>query len=204
MEILDFIFDSQRRFRSRFATSTSQPTPISRSSFLLPPNFPDVPVDVSPSPTPVPSPFVRPILGSKSSNVKHPVFAQLQPKPLEPSPFTALPPKLSTKFKNLRAKSSNLKALTVDSPSPKTKSVDVEFLGGIGGVSKRRMEQFDAARMKLEGNVTPIDRREESVDEDERDLVGKGTGHSGSTFARTPKFATKNRGQRRAGISSLR
>lgn len=204
MAILDFIFDSQRRFRSRFATSPPQPTPVSRSSFLRPSPLPDVPVDVSPSPTPV-APFARPILGSKSNNVKHPVFAQLQAKPLEPSPFTALPPKLATRFKNLRAKPSNLKALIVESPSPKKKTVDVEFLGGKSGVSKRRMEQFDAARMKLEGNVTPIEQRQRSdEDEEESDLVGRGVGDSGSSFARTPKFSTKNRGQRRAGVSSLR
>jgi hypothetical protein len=69
-----------------------------------------------------------------------------------PSPFTALPPKLGLKMR-IRAKM-----------SPKKKTVDVGFLGTTV-VTKRRKDQFDAARRKLEGTGTP----EEQISDGESD-----------------------------------
>lgn len=86
------------------------------------------------------------------------------------SPFTALPPKLGfgSKLRGLRAKM-----------SPK-KTVDTTFLGTEkGAVSKRRKEQFDAARRRLEGTGLASEQRSD----DESDVTGvleaEGTGSIG-------------------------
>lgn len=185
-EILEFIFTSQRRFRSLVSASLGIAlTPVPSPTRMLPPpigrfgyhaSSPDVPVSVGNSPIFLPLPLaktktlapLRKPLASKSVN--RPTQLAVATK-VGPSPFTALPTRISTRLKVLHDPSA-----THDEPSPSKKNVDVSFLGGKSGVSRRRMQEFDAARRKLEGSGTAKDQAQRSDGESDVELVGEGSG----------------------------
>ena len=185
-DMLQFLFDSQNRFRSlaplgSYGSLSGYPSPDIYPAHALSPPTPLVssdgsnaksdygPVEISPpSPSPVPvlkAPRRMPF-GSKPVN-RQLVLTKSTSSPQKEesalSPFTALPPKLG-----LRSK------LTSSSP---TKKVDLSFLGSAKPVSQRRKDALDAARRKLEGLSAEQDDGG-SGSEDTGVLEAKGEGDS--------------------------
>lgn len=195
-DILQYLFDSQNRFHSRAyhpvtaslvgypspdvypSHAMSPPTPMVSSDGSNSKEPPGVPTEVSPpSPSPIPPRKIRMPLGAKPVN-RQLVLTKSTSSPKKDeslSPFTALPPKLGFKMRGLRSK---LAASPV-------KAVDVGFLGGGKPVTKRRKDQFDAARRKLEGVGSVEEQRSEGESESENSGVLEAKGEGGSIgFAR--------------------
>lgn len=190
-DILHFLFDSQNRFHSRVHHGSATPLPNLPSPAVYPhhavsPPTPNVssdgshskdpeepPVEVSPpSPSPIPVKKIRMPLGAKPVNrqlVLTKSTSSLKKQEPALSPFTALPPKLGLRLR------SKLAAATT---SPK-KMVDVGFLEGKSKpVTRRRKDQFDAARRKLEGLGAADEQRSDGESESENSGVieAKGEG----------------------------
>ncbi|KAK4047094.1 hypothetical protein OIV83_005657 [Microbotryomycetes sp. JL201] len=188
-DILLFILDSQTRFRS-----CVPPRPHASSILGLrsPPIYPDH--ALSPA-----TPFVSDTsMQTDYAVIDKPVSPVRYSKPSKPvnrrilatnsinasestkgfSPFTALPPKLSIR-KKLRSSSLVLVDNSVPrktvSPSKRKSGVDTSFLGD-SVVSKRRKDQFDAARRKLDGVGTASEQQsEEDTIEFDRTTLGTGS-----------------------------
>ncbi|KAK4702477.1 hypothetical protein P7C70_g3742, partial [Phenoliferia sp. Uapishka_3] len=179
------------------------PTPsLSPDDSASPPSVQNYPSDTPLSPL-SPSPIVvkpRRILGEKPIN-RQLILTQSTSSPRKEevlSPFTALPPKLMLKgrLRGLKAKLS---------PSPKKKVVDVTFLSN--KPTKRRVNQWDAARRKLEGVGAPEEQRSDDEDTtgDTGVLEAAGEGSAFTTFVKTPKLSTSRpKVRRKPGLTHLR
>jgi len=97
------------------------------------------------------------------------------------SPFTALPPRLSSKLRGLRG----AKAVPDESP----KKVDTGFLGD--NATRRRQGQFNAAMRKLEGVGVPAEQRSDEETDDTGVLEAKGEATEELSFTKcvgSPSF----------------
>ncbi|GAA6052146.1 hypothetical protein JCM3770_001242 [Rhodotorula araucariae] len=217
--VLEFLFYSQTRFPSsphflRMESLVSlaydvPPTPP--SPIRIPPPLIDSPLDVRdllPSTPPSPEkilslksgPARRKPLAAKPLNQQVTGLSQStssssrQPKE-DLSPFTALPPRISSKLRGLRAR--------VVSGSPK-KVVDTAFLGE--KTTKRRQGQFNAAMRRLEGVGAPTEQRSDDETDDTGVLEAKGEATEELSFTRTPRLATNRSAKvrRRTALSSMR
>ncbi|GAA5838012.1 hypothetical protein JCM11251_006823 [Rhodosporidiobolus azoricus] len=142
------------------------PSPIVDSSFET--DWRDLILSRSPSPAPPPrrrpAPPPRRVLGEKLINQQVAALSSSTSSPSKApkkdhSPFTALPPRLGSKLRAVRAKMSSSSAASglELSTSPKPKKVDTSFLGS--RVSSRRQEQLEAAMRRLEGTGKPSEQR---------------------------------------------
>ncbi|KAM0786974.1 hypothetical protein ACM66B_002392 [Microbotryomycetes sp. NB124-2] len=227
-DILVFILDSQTRFRSCLPPQSHASLLGSRSPSIFPAHAPSPPTPlvsdtsmqteetifnhfVSPTKFAKPSkPVNRRVLAAKSANLSQ--TASQATKGDGSSPFTALPPKLGLRSK-LRSSTVASSAESIDatasratvSPSKRKSGVDTAFLGDLG-VSKRRKDQFDAARRKLDGVGSASEQQSED-DTIEFDKVKKSeaTGTGSETFKKTPRVANaRTKFKRRQALSMIR
>lgn len=192
-DVLDFLFDSQNRFRS-YAHLKSHfsmldlPSPELLPTEALSPSTPNLSLDnsmtarllsplqlltpMSPSPASTKSHSeTRFPLGVKSVNSQQASTKSRDHREEQNdgtlSPFTALPPKLGMRVRGVRS----MVATAVTAPA--RKSVDTTFLG-TDAVTQRRKKQFDAARRKLEGVGYAAEQRSDSDSEYTGVLEAKG------------------------------
>ncbi|GAA5883158.1 hypothetical protein JCM16303_006118 [Sporobolomyces ruberrimus] len=114
---------------------------------------------------------LRKVLGNKSVNT---ALSRSTSEPIKEdalSPFTALPPRLGSKLRGIRAKT-----------SPVKKKVDTTFLGD--AASRRRQAQFNAAARRLEGTGFPSEQRSDEDTDDTGVLEAKGEATDEFTFTR--------------------
>ncbi|GAA5900397.1 hypothetical protein JCM8208_005350 [Rhodotorula glutinis] len=207
--ILEFIFYSQTRFPS--------PPHLARLSSWVPLAFDDPPTP--PSPIRIPPPIVDSppgvvdvVLTTRAAPVRRkplaakPLNRQVaelsrstsspskQPKE-DLSPFTALPPRLSSKLRGLRGG----KAAPIESP----KRVDTGFLGD--NATRRRQGQFNAAMRKLEGVGVPMEQRSDEETDDTGVLEAKGEATEELSFTKTPRLSSaRPKVRRKVGLASMR
>lgn len=174
--ILEFIFYSQTRFPS--------PPHLVRLSSWVPLAFDDPPTPPSPIriPPPIvdsPAEVVDVVLASRAAPVRRKPLvvksgnrvAELSQSTSSPSkrpkedlsPFTALPPRLSSKLRGVRGK---------PLPTKSPKKVDTAFLGD--NATRRRQGQFNAAMRRLEGVGVPTEQRSDEETDDTGVLEAKG------------------------------
>lgn len=234
--ILEFLFYSQNRFPSpahllrmdSFIPSAFDDPPTPPSPIRIPSPIVDSPIEYEHAEPEAIAPVVVPAkplkaatvprktLGPKSVNRMVAALSQSASSSVQPhkedSPFTALPPRLSSKWRGMRGK--------VASKSPK-KVVDTGFLGD--SATTRRQGQFNAAMRRLEGVGAPSEQRSDEETDDTGVLEAKGEATEDLTFSkyvfvyclcvpvsltrvsRTPRLSTSRpRVRRRTVLSSLR
>ncbi|BGP50980.1 hypothetical protein JCM10450v2_006906 [Rhodotorula kratochvilovae] len=208
--ILEFIFYSQTRFPSpphllrmtSFVPLAYDDPPTPPSPIRIPPPIIDSPlamIDLVSSTPPSPEPVRRRPLAAKPLNRQVAELSQSTSSPSKQpkedlSPFTALPPRLSSKLRGLRAK--------MGSKSPK-KAVDTAFLGE--KATKRRQGQFEAAMRRLEGVGLPTEQRSDEETDDTGVLEAKGEATEELTFTKTPRLSTSRpKVRRKTALSTLR
>ncbi|GAA5920811.1 hypothetical protein JCM3775_003962 [Rhodotorula graminis] len=207
--ILEFIFYSQTRFPS--------PPHLVRLSSWVPLAFDDPPTP--PSPVRIPPPIVDSppdavdvVLTTRAAPVRRkplaakPLNRQVaelsrstsspSKKPKEDlSPFTALPPRLSSKLRSLRGGQ--------PAPTENAKKVDTGFLGD--NATRRRQGQFNAAMRKLEGVGAPAEQRSDEETDDTGVLEAKGEATEELSFTKTPRLSTvRPKVRHKAGLASMR
>ncbi|GAA5866225.1 hypothetical protein JCM8547_007209 [Rhodosporidiobolus lusitaniae] len=221
--ILEFLFYSQNRFPSpphlirlgSFVplafddppTPPTPPSPVRIPSPIVDSSFEtrDLAVLVSASPSPPrrkPAPPARRPLAAKPVNKQISALSQSTSSPSKApkddlSPFTALPPRLGSKLRAVRAK--------MESKSPKKKVVDTSFFGS--KVSTRRQEQLDAAMRRLEGTGKPSEQRSDSESDftGVLEAAGEATDEFTFTKVKTPRLSTQRpRVRRKTALSTLR
>lgn len=130
-----------------------------------------------PSPSPVVLKKTRMPLGLKSGN-RPLVHVDVGKENDALSPFTALPPKLGNRMRGLRSKV--------------VSAVDLDFLSS-SAVTKRRKDQFDAARRKLEGTGAAAEQRSDSESDITGVLEAKGEGAGLHQFSKWVAAAAARR-----------
>ncbi|GAA5984510.1 hypothetical protein JCM11641_007006 [Rhodosporidiobolus odoratus] len=160
-----------------FADPPTPPSPIRIPSPIVDSSFENTGLLATIPPSPSPQPTMPPPPLTTKAKAAHPARRPFGEKPVnkqvsalsrstsspskqpkeDHSPFTALPPRVGSKLRGVRAK--------LASKSPK-KTVDTSFLGA--KVSTRRQGQLDAAMRRLEGTGKPSEQRSDS----ESDFTG--------------------------------
>ncbi|BGP19356.1 hypothetical protein JCM10213_003437 [Rhodosporidiobolus nylandii] len=220
--ILEFLFWSQNRFPSpphlirlnsfippAFDDPPTPPSPIRIPSPLHDSSFENTGriTSTPPSPDPAPppqrlkaAPPCRRPLAAKAVNTQVASLSRSTSSPSKQpkednSPFTALPPRLGSKFRGVRAK--------MASKSPK-KVVDTSFFGS--KVSSRRQEQLDAAMRRLEGTGRPNEQRSDGETTDFTGVLeAAGEATDEFTFSKTPRLSTRRpQVRRKTALSMLR
>ncbi|GAA5886544.1 hypothetical protein JCM6882_001682 [Rhodosporidiobolus microsporus] len=214
--ILEFLFYSQNRWPS--------PPHLIRFNSFVPPAFDDPPTPPSPiripspivdssfettglvfsqppSPPPAkPAPPTRRVLAPKAANKQVVALSRSTSSPSKApkedhSPFTALPPRLGSKLRAVRAK--------MASKSPKKAAVDTSFLGA--KVSSRRQEQLEAAMRRLEGTGRPSEQRSDSESDFTGVFEAAGEATDEFTFSKTPRLSSQRpKVRRKTALSTLR
>ncbi|GAA5995655.1 uncharacterized protein JCM10292_005305 [Rhodotorula paludigena] len=199
--ILEFLFYSQNRFPSpahlhmdSLIPSAFDDPPTPPSPIRIPSPIVDSPIEYEHAEPEAIAPFVVPAkplkaatvprktLGPKSVNRMAAALSQSASSSVQPhkedSPFTALPPRLSSKWRGMRGK--------VVSKSPK-KVVDTGFLGD--SATTRRQGQFNAAMRRLEGVGAPSEQRSDEETDDTGVLEAKGEATEELTFSKASAAA---------------